>query len=175
MLLFLFGNRAIVVDLHSWLILKFIQICSLYFYLYTTAWNVVTFCVRVAVYTITCTLEVPQEFPMGIERRFTRKATQLLCFLKAHTALYFKMRPAKLSLCVCVCIVTYSRVLFTMELHCNCKTQHTTIKYNQQLLDHTYTSNLYGLGTLTPVQFVQQDLFWSSSNTNWPSKTSPIP
>jgi hypothetical protein len=39
--------------------------------------------------------------------------TTVVCFLKAHTALYFKMRPAKLSgtniyiyiyLCVCVCV-----------------------------------------------------------------------
>jgi hypothetical protein len=62
-----------------------------------------------------------------------------------------------------------------MELYCNSKTQHTTVKHSQQLSRHTYTSNLYGLGTLTPIEFVQQDLFWSSSNTNWPSKTNPIP
>jgi hypothetical protein len=67
-------------------------------------------------------------------------------------------------------IVTYSRVLFTMELCYNSKIQHTTVNYNQQLSEHTYTSNKYGLGTLTPIEFVQQDLFWSSSNTNWPSK-----
>jgi hypothetical protein len=62
-----------------------------------------------------------------------------------------------------------------MELYCNSKTQHTTVKHSQQLSKHTYMSNLYGLGTLTPIEFVQQDLFWSSSNTNWPSKTNPIP
>jgi hypothetical protein len=27
--------------------------------------------------------------------------------------------------------VTYSRVLFTMELYCTPKTQHTTVNYNQ--------------------------------------------
>jgi hypothetical protein len=66
--------------------------------------------------------------------------------------------------------VTYSRVLFTMDLYYNPKIQHTTVNYNQHLSEHTYTSNLYGLGTLTPIEFVQQDLLWSLSNTNWPSK-----
>jgi hypothetical protein len=47
------------------------------------------------------------------------------------------------------CIVTYSRVLFTMELYCTPKSQHTTVKHSQQLFEHTYRSNLYGLGTLT--------------------------
>jgi hypothetical protein len=55
------------------------------------------------------------------------------------------------------------------------KSQHTTVNYNQQLSKHTYTPNLYGLGTLTPIEFVQQDLFWSSSNTNWPSKNQSNP
>jgi hypothetical protein len=54
-----------------------------------------------------------------------------------------------------------------MELCCTPKTQHTTVNYKQNT---TYTSNLYGLGTLTPIEFFQQHLFWSSSNTNWPSK-----
>jgi hypothetical protein len=57
-----------------------------------------------------------------------------------------------------------------MELYCNYKIQHTTVNYNQQLSELTYTSNLYGLGTQTPLEFFQQDLFWSSSNTNWPAK-----
>jgi hypothetical protein len=63
-------------------------------------------------------------------------------------------------------IVTYSGVLFTMELYCTPKSQHTTVKHSQQLFGHTYTSNLYGLGTLTPIEFFQQDLLWQSSNTN---------
>jgi hypothetical protein len=46
-------------------------------------------------------------------------------------------------------IVTYSGVLFTMELYYTPKSQPTTVKHNQQLFEHTYTSNLYGLGPLT--------------------------
>jgi hypothetical protein len=69
-----------------------------------------------------------------------------------------------------ICSVTYSGVLFTMELYCNSKSQHTTVKHSQQLFKHMYTSNLYGLGTLTPIEFVQQDHFRSSSKTNWLSK-----
>jgi hypothetical protein len=40
-----------------------------------------------------------------------------------------------------------------MERYCNSKTQHTTVKQSQQLFKHAYTSNLYGLGTLTPLEF----------------------
>jgi hypothetical protein len=63
-------------------------------------------------------------------------------------------------------IVTYSGVLFTMELYCTPKSQHTTVKHSQQLFEHTYMSNLYGLRTLTPIEFFQQDLLWQTSNTN---------
>jgi hypothetical protein len=56
-----------------------------------------------------------------------------------------------------------------MELYCNSKTQHTTVKHSQQLFEHTYTSNLYSLGTLTaaskPIQSrrQQKSLLWKSS------------
>jgi hypothetical protein len=46
------------------------------------------------------------------------------------------------------------------------KGQHTTVKLSQKLFEHTYTSNLYGLGTLTPIEFFQQDLLWQSFNTH---------
>jgi hypothetical protein len=46
------------------------------------------------------------------------------------------------------------------------ETQHTTVKHSQQLFEHAYTSNLYGLGTLTPLEVMQQNLFRSSSNAN---------
>jgi hypothetical protein len=55
-------------------------------------------------------------------------------------------------------IVTYSGVLFTMELYCTPKGQYTTVKHSQQLFEHTYTSDPHGLGTLTPIEFFQQDL-----------------
>jgi hypothetical protein len=38
-------------------------------------------------------------------------------------------------------IVTYSGVLFTMELYCTPKSQYTTVKHSRQLLEHTYTSD----------------------------------
>jgi hypothetical protein len=63
-------------------------------------------------------------------------------------------------------IVTYSGVLFTMELYCTPKSQYTTVKHSQQLFEHTYTSNPHGLGTLTPIEFFLQDLLWQSSNTH---------
>jgi hypothetical protein len=52
-----------------------------------------------------------------------------------------------------------------MELYFTPKSQHTTVKHSRQLLEHTYTSDPHGLGTLTPIEFFQQDLLWQSSNT----------
>jgi hypothetical protein len=46
------------------------------------------------------------------------------------------------------------------------KSQYTTVKRSQQLFKHTYTSDLYGTGTLIPIEFFQQDLLWQSSNTH---------
>jgi hypothetical protein len=66
-------------------------------------------------------------------------------------------------------IVTYSRVLFRWNFTATPKLNKLQL-HSQQLFEHTYASNLYSLGTLTPIEFVQQNLFWSSSNTNWPSK-----
>jgi hypothetical protein len=51
-----------------------------------------------------------------------------------------------------------------MEHYCTPKSQYTTVKHSQQLFEHTYTSDLYGLGTLNPIEFFQQDLLWQSSN-----------
>jgi hypothetical protein len=46
------------------------------------------------------------------------------------------------------------------------KSQYTTVKHSRKLLEHTYTSDPHGLGTLTPIEFFQQDLLWQSSNTH---------
>jgi hypothetical protein len=46
------------------------------------------------------------------------------------------------------------------------KSQYTTVKHSRKLLEHTYTSDLTGTGTLTPIEFFQQDLLWLSSNTH---------
>jgi hypothetical protein len=57
--------------------------------------------------------------------------------------------------------------LFTMELYCTPKSQYTTVKHSQKLFEHTYTSDPHGPGTLTPIEFFQQDLLWQSSNTHF--------
>jgi hypothetical protein len=44
------------------------------------------------------------------------------------------------------------------------KSQYTTVKHSRQLSEHTYTSGPHGLGTLTPIEFFQQDLLWQSSS-----------
>jgi hypothetical protein len=64
------------------------------------------------------------------------------------------------------CIVTYSGVLFHDGTLLHSKSQYTSVKHSQKLFEHTYTSDPYGLGTLTPIEFFQQDLLWQSSNTH---------
>jgi hypothetical protein len=49
------------------------------------------------------------------------------------------------------------------------KSQYTTVKHSQKLFKHTYTSDLTGLGTLTPIEFFQQNLLWQSSYTHFHS------
>jgi hypothetical protein len=63
-------------------------------------------------------------------------------------------------------IVTYSGFSIHDGTLLHSKSQYTTIKHSQQLFKHTYTSDPHGLGTLTPIEFFQQDLLWRSSNTH---------
>jgi hypothetical protein len=62
-------------------------------------------------------------------------------------------------------IVTYSGSIHEGTL-LHSKSQYTTVKHSRQLFEHTYTPNLYGLGTLTPIEFFHRDLLWQSSNTH---------
>jgi hypothetical protein len=57
-------------------------------------------------------------------------------------------------------------VLFMRELYCTPKSQYTTVKHSQKLIEHTYTSDLYGPGALIPTGYFQQDLLWRSSNAH---------
>jgi hypothetical protein len=63
-------------------------------------------------------------------------------------------------------IVTYSGFSIHEGTLLHSKSQYTTVKNSQQLLEHTYTSDLYGTETLIPIGFFQQDLLWQSSNTH---------
>jgi hypothetical protein len=47
--------------------------------------------------------------------------------------------------------VTYSGFSIHDGTLLHSRSQYTTVKHSQQLFEHTYTSNLYGLGTLTPI------------------------
>jgi hypothetical protein len=62
--------------------------------------------------------------------------------------------------------VTYSGCSIHDGTLLHSKSQYTTVKHSQQLLEHTYTSDPHSLGTLTPIEFFQQDLLWQSSNTH---------
>jgi hypothetical protein len=62
-----------------------------------------------------------------------------------------------------------------MELYCTPKSQYTTDKHSRQLFEHTYTSDQYGPGTLSPIKFFQQDLLWQSSNTHSNSCSLKLP
>jgi hypothetical protein len=50
-----------------------------------------------------------------------------------------------------------------------------SLKHSRNLLNHTYTSEPHGLGTLTPIEFFQQDLLWQSSNTRSHSCSIKLP
>jgi hypothetical protein len=63
-------------------------------------------------------------------------------------------------------IVTYSGFSIHDGTLLRSKSQYTTVKHSRKLLEHKYTSDLYGTGTLTPIEFFQQDLLWLSSNTH---------
>jgi hypothetical protein len=63
-------------------------------------------------------------------------------------------------------IVTYSGFSIHDGTLLHSKSQYTTVKHSRQLFEHTYTSDPHGLGTLTPIEFFQQDLLWRSSNTH---------
>jgi hypothetical protein len=63
--------------------------------------------------------------------------------------------------------VTYSGFSIHDGTLLHSKSQYTTVKHSRKLLERTYTSNLYGTGTLTPIEFFQQDLLWQSSNTRF--------
>jgi hypothetical protein len=67
-------------------------------------------------------------------------------------------------------IVTYSGPIRDGTL-LHPKVQYTTVKHSQKLFEHTYTSDLYGPGSLIPIGFFQQDLFWQSSNTHSHSRS----
>jgi hypothetical protein len=66
-------------------------------------------------------------------------------------------------------IVTYSGFSIHDGTLLHPKSQYTTVKHSQKLLEHTYTSDPHGLGTLTPIEFFRQDLLWQSSNSHFHS------
>jgi hypothetical protein len=70
---------------------------------------------------------------------------------------------------ISVIIVTYSGCSIHDGTLLHSKSQYTTVKHSRQLFEHTYTSDLYGLGTPTPIEFFQQGLLWQSSNTHFHS------
>jgi hypothetical protein len=62
--------------------------------------------------------------------------------------------------------VTYSGFCIHDGPLLHSKTQYTTVQHSRKLLEHTYTSDLYGTVTLIPIEFFHQDLLWQSSNTH---------
>jgi hypothetical protein len=71
--------------------------------------------------------------------------------------------------------VTYSGFSIRDGTLLHSKNQYTTVKHSRQLLEHTYTSDPHGLGTLTPIEFLQQDLLWQSSITRSHSYSIKLP
>jgi hypothetical protein len=56
----------------------------------------------------------------------------------------------------CYNIATYSGFSIHDVTLLLSKSQYTTVKHSQKLFEHTYTSNPYGLGTLTPILAVRK-------------------
>jgi hypothetical protein len=52
--------------------------------------------------------------------------------------------------------VTYSGFSIHNGTLLHSRSQYTTVKHSQQLLEHTYTSDPHGLGTLTPILAVRK-------------------
>jgi hypothetical protein len=71
-----------------------------------------------------------------------------------------------------LCIVTYWRVLFTMDIYFRSKTQHITVKHSQQLFEHTYTSNILLSPTLDSNRLRPAGPLLVLFHTNWPSNQS---
>jgi hypothetical protein len=74
--------------------------------------------------------------------------------------------PRTLTCNAVFCIVTYSGFSIHDGTLLHSKSQYTTVKHSRQLLEHTYTSDPHGTGTLIPIEFFQQDLLWQSPNTH---------
>jgi hypothetical protein len=55
-------------------------------------------------------------------------------------------------------IVTYSGFYIHDGTLLHSKSQYTTVKHSRQVFEHTYTSDPHGLGTLTHIEFFQQDV-----------------
>jgi hypothetical protein len=72
-------------------------------------------------------------------------------------------------------IVTYSGCSIHDGTLFHSESQYTRVKHSRQFSEHTYTSDLYGTGTLTPIEFFQQDLLWQSSNTHSHSCSIKLP
>jgi hypothetical protein len=66
-------------------------------------------------------------------------------------------------------------ILYSRRNFIALQSQYTTVKHSRKLLKHTYTSDLYGTGTLIPIGFFQQDLLWRSSNTHSHSCSIKLP
>jgi hypothetical protein len=87
---------------------------------------------------------------------------------KSHFISSRHLQPQKMEKVTSVPTTIYRNVLgvlFTMGLYCTPKV-NAPVKHSRQLFEHTYMSNLYGTGTLTPIEFFQQYLLWQSSNTH---------
>jgi hypothetical protein len=90
------------------------------------------------------------------------RTREIMNFVRCGRKLLWYILTSKLPVC---CRITYSACSIHDGTLLHSKSQYTTVKHSRQLLEHTYMSDLHGLGTPTPIEFFQQDLLWQSSNT----------
>jgi hypothetical protein len=82
------------------------------------------------------------------------------------TSVFTLLRFGTCFVSICKSTVTYSACSIRDGTLLYSKSQYTTVKHSRKLFEHTYTSDPHGVGTLTPIEFFQQDLLWQSSNTH---------
>jgi hypothetical protein len=99
------------------------------------------------------------------------KSDIIIIRLEFYLYLYFSVH----NFCIYIHIVTYSRFSIRDGTLLHSKSQYTTVKHSRKLLEHTYTSDPHGLGTLTLIEFFQQDLLWQSYNTHSHSCSIKLP
>jgi hypothetical protein len=114
--------------------------------------------------------DVTLKRPYAYRLKMSLNFTYILCSVFWILAILYQVcRVFSIHTSIIKNTVTYSGFSIHDGNLLHSKSQYTTVKHSRKLFEHTYTSDLYGTGTLAPIQFFQQDLLWQSSITHFHS------